>query len=195
MYCREISADVDVQDYLDALVDEFRILENESEYDVQEETNTTVNPSSAVGSESTPLPKMSVSKAFNTEMEHYLFGYGENYGQLSSSSNILPDGSHDHSKVDVAYDDLNSVEVQTSLDSSQSGSHFDDHISRDVQLPVEVESVFDQVQRFHSSMEQDEVHKKVSSKPNTESLTLFCIPPFSQTTQKKWFNRIFSKKK
>lgn len=101
---------------------------------------------------SLPVPRISVSKALNHDMEHYLFGYGENYGHLSSS-NILPDEAQKGVESD-----LNSIEVHTSLDSSQSELEHSDHQAPvEMQLPIEVESVFDQVQRFHSSMEQDEI--------------------------------------
>lgn len=163
LLCRQVPSDVEVQEYLDAIVDEFCLLENESEYDTHEDASLEVNPT--LRNESTATPKISVTRAFNNEMEHYLFGYGENYGQLSTS-NILPDESHGDRKAKPAYDDLNSVEVHTSLDSSQSDIHTNDHEHADMQLPTEVESVFDQVQRFHSSMEEDEKStRKVSSKP------------------------------
>lgn len=137
-------------------MDEFKALQNESEYDLQENAD---NPSSKdephesnTGNEPSAgnqvVPKISVTKAFNNEMEQYLFGYGENYGQ-SSSTNIETD-------KDVLYDDHNSVEVHTSLDSSQSEALSDDDKPVDMHLPKEVESVYDQVQRFHSSIEQNE---------------------------------------
>ena len=138
-------------------MDEFRILENENEYDMQD--NSEPKEDRHVSS---PVPKISVTKALNDDMEHYLFGYGENYGQLSSS-NILPDELQTQRRVES---DLNSIEVHTSLDSSQSELEHNDHQApMEMQLPTEVESVFDQVQRFHSSMEQNEFSThKVSSK-------------------------------
>ena len=140
----------DVQEYLDAIVDEFRTLENESQYNLQENTNI---PSDANADSKAPplLPRISVTKAFNNEMEQYLYGYGENYGQLSSPD-LLTDGGLNQS----GHDDLHSVEVHTSLNSSQSGLDIGNDKPVDMNLPREVESVYDQVQRFHSSMEQEE---------------------------------------
>lgn len=182
---REIPTDVDVQEYLDAIVDEFRMLENESEYDIQQPKHNTEAEEHEVNNVSSAGPKISVSKAFNNEMEHYLFGYGENYGELSSS-HILPDESVDtQRRVESVHDDINSVEVHTSLDSSQSAEHIDNHAPIEMKLPVEVESVFDQVQRFHSSMEQNEISThKVSSKPWTfRAVLIVLLSDLSGTTK------------
>jgi hypothetical protein len=165
-FSREISKDVDVQEYLDAIVDEFRTFENESEYDMKE--NETA--------EHHALPRISVSKAFDDDMQHYLVGYGENYGQLSAS-HILPDETRAPQREPI-YDDLNSVEVHTSLGSSQSEEQADEHEPVAMQLPVE--SVFDQVQRFRSSMKQDEV-TKVSPTHSGAWIVLLLFPLLSHT--------------
>ena len=131
-----------VQEYLDTIVDEFQTLENADEFEDTPPNNG-----------STPLPTISVSRAFDNEIEQYLFGYGENYGTLSSPDVESP-------RAQQNYDDLNSVEVNTSLDTSQSKEDTD---SDDLQLPREVESIHDQIQRFQASIEQNkEPAQKVS---------------------------------
>lgn len=138
-----------VQEYLDAIVDEFQTLENAGEF---EDTGKPLPPNNE-SSKFTPLPKISVSRAFDNEIEQYLFGYGENYGKLSSPAVESP-------MAQQSYDDLNSVEVNTSLDTSQTKEDTD---SDDLQLPREVESIHDQIQRFQASIEQNkEPAQKVS---------------------------------
>lgn len=162
-------------------MDEIHISDDESEYQLHErskhldishadtsiaEENSNI-PSIVLSGEptsNTQLRKLSVS---NSEMEQYLFGYGENYGQLSSDS-ILEE-SKSKSKVMPAGnandDDINSVGVLTSLGSSQSDLHRNDEIAIDIQLPTELESLTDQVRRLRTSIEkQEKTTNKVSSR-------------------------------
>ena len=94
-------------------------------------------------------PRARLSNSFDAELDQYLFGYGDDYGQLSSA-NVL-----DQRKSKIMEDEgvRDSVEVNTSLGSENSDAQADHH--SDPQLPSEEESVLDQVKRFHSSMEED----------------------------------------
>lgn len=161
-------------EYLDAIMDEFRILENESQYNLQENADYTSNASAddnlhvsqSKPSASPPLPRINVTKALNQdEFDQYLFGYGEDYGGQSGE---LPQRKSAEGRNDLTgndWDDMNSVDVHTSLESSQSDTHSGSNKATHRALPMEVESIYDQVQRFHLSMENNE--KPTSKVSNT----------------------------
>ena len=169
MLCSEVTVDKkEMQDFLDAIVDEIHISDSDSDFDMKMSTDMKSHSSTkefghqtktTAGHYSTQLPKIRVSASFNDEMEQYLFGYGEDYGG-PSSVNIIS-SSQQESKENKSESDINSVEVQTSLDSSINELPGDDAIT-DSKLPSEKESVFDQVQRLQASIEQhDNLTKKV----------------------------------
>ena len=160
----------EVMEYLDAIMDEFRILESDSQYDLQGSIEHTTNagiPSpddslrvpQSKPSTSTPVPRISVTKALNQdEFDQYLLGYGENYGAQSGElpQSGMPEGRNNPTGNN--WDDMNSVDVHTSLGSSQSDldQHSDSNKATHRELPMEIESIYDQVQRFHLSMESNE---------------------------------------
>ena len=147
---------MEVQEYLDALVDEIHISDDESEHPLSESRVPEIVVAPPLDS-NTQLPKMS---RFSTDMEQYLFGYGEDYGQLSSA-NIIVEEPQSKNNLDKT-EDTNSIEVLTSLGSTHSHPHDDtDDITLDVHLPTEEESVSEQVKRFQSSMEQENITNHV----------------------------------
>ena len=147
-----ISGDAEVQEYLDALVDNIHISDGESEQNFQKKNipSLTISPPPTISN----IPKLRVSESFDTEMEQYLFGYGDDYGQLSSA-NII-ERPLEENKAANAHD---SIEVHTSLGSSHSSLPIDDTNTPGLQLPIEEESILDQVNRFHSSMEDEPTTK------------------------------------
>ncbi len=173
----------EVQEYLDAIVDEIRISDSDSEFNFEKVNDKKLHVPKEFGHQlnvpsqghtghslSTQLPKISVTTSLNGEMEQYLFGYGEDYGG-PSSVNILP-GSRRKAKEN-GNDDINSVEVQTSLDSS-ANEYTDDDMTADTKLPTEKESVFDQVQRLQASIEQHDMpNKKVTLNTLSGLLLIF----------------------
>lgn len=166
-------ADVEVHEFLDAIVDEIRITDDENEDNLNSqskthaktptasEKNQSMNVPIVVVEPTEPprIPRLSVSNHFNNEIQQYLYGYGDNYGEQSSNDLEQADNKTKQRFKEI---DMNSVEVLTSLNSSQSDGHDDDSMGEDPQLPMEVESLLDGVQRMHSSLEHEKPIEKVS---------------------------------
>ena len=168
-----------IQEFLDAIVDEIHLCAEEIngttplEGRPHNDTAQTKFPNPARNSRSsTGIPNIIISAEyssahphkkyvksnFSDDMEQYLIGYGEDYGQVSSS-NLLGD-QEPHNKTDVNIDDdVDSVAVLTSLGSSQTDAH--NSVAKNDSLPTEIESVSDQVRRLHMSIE---AHKNTSPK-------------------------------
>lgn len=172
-----------VQNFLNAIVDEIEIINEENnalelkdehlKSDQQENTShhlVTVPPIvvtaevSPSNTQSSSPKKVTPTTFFNNDMDQYLVGYGENYGE--SSTNIQENSGTGHRAVDrkddlieSSHEDVNSTAVLTSLGSSH-GDELD-VISRDggntMNLPTEVESLSDQVQRLHDSIQAQEI--------------------------------------
>lgn len=137
-------------------MDEIHISDGESERTLQKKNipSLTISPPPPPPVSISNIPRLRVSSSFDTEMEQYLFGYGDDYGQLSSANTL--ERPLEESKAENACD---SIEVHTSLGSSRSSLPMDDTNTPGLQLPTEEESILDQVNRFHSSMEDEPTTK------------------------------------
>ena len=125
---------------------------------------TITNESSSTLTESTS----STNNPISGDIEQYLEGYGgDDYGALSST-NIAksPSKVRTRKKRHQETEDVNSVEVHTSLGSSEEKASLENLDKLELGLPSDEESISDQIKRFQLSIKEKE---------EAEALLIVCV--------------------